>query len=198
MLHKRNGYPTRARILVADWEHVNALTLSAIMERMGYEVATAFSGEEAVQVAACFAPDLLVTEVRMGKISGVEAATQIKAMLPSCKILFLSGDATISDISRSAPASLVYSFTTKPVHPQDLLNSIAYMVSTDDSPGDADVRPAQGQAIEPSTVMRLLANAGFLANESNPGAGSAHRISPAVTFLSTLLQFGTRPETQVS
>jgi CheY-like chemotaxis protein len=102
--------------------------LSEILAEQGYKVATAFSGEESVAQALSFLPDLLILDVCMGKMSGVKAATAIATLLPECKVLFLSGLASMSDVAKSAPKGLVYSFTPKPMHPLDLLNAIAYMV----------------------------------------------------------------------
>jgi CheY-like chemotaxis protein len=78
-MRKYFGHAGRARILVEGWDQTNALTLSAMMERTGYEVATVFDGEEAVVKAATFTPDLSITEPFMGRLSGIEAATAITA-----------------------------------------------------------------------------------------------------------------------
>ncbi len=126
-MDSRNG--RQARILVADDNQAIALTLSAILEEQGYEVATAFSGEEAVTKAAWFIPDLLVSDIYMKVMNGVVAATRITAKLPQCGVLFLSGLATMSEILITAPERLVYSFISKPLQTVDLLNAIAYKLS---------------------------------------------------------------------
>ncbi len=129
MVRIGSGRKRQARILVVDDEQIIALSLATILEKSGYKVAKAFSGEEAVATAACFEPDLLLTDISMGAMSGIEAATEIVAMVPECKVLFLSGHASMSGISESASKRLVYSFASKPLHPLDLLNTVAYMLS---------------------------------------------------------------------
>jgi CheY-like chemotaxis protein len=64
-----------------------ALTLSALLQKRGYEVATAFSGKEAVAKAAEFFPDLLLSDVNMEAKNGLRAVAQITANLPDCKVL---------------------------------------------------------------------------------------------------------------
>jgi CheY-like chemotaxis protein len=76
------GPAGQARILFEDWDRANALTLSAMTERTGYEVATGFNGEEAVVKAANLTPDLSITKPLMGRLSGLEAATAIAAVHP--------------------------------------------------------------------------------------------------------------------
>jgi CheY-like chemotaxis protein len=182
-----------ARILVVDSEPMNALTLSAILEKVGYNVATAFTGEQAILTAATFAPGLLLTEVCMHGITGIETASQVTAILPHCKVLFLSGEASASSLLDTAPAGLVHSFARKPIHPLDLLNSIAYMLSKVSAP-----RAAENCSMNPSSIARMLASAGFLTSEA-PRSGTANRrIGPPSTFMTALLQFGLSSETQAS
>jgi CheY-like chemotaxis protein len=141
----RFGHRMQARVLVADWNRSNALTVAAAMHRAGFQVATAFNGKEAVVKAATFRPDLLITEAYLGRLSGIQAAARITTEFPECKVLFLTEEATISDIVKAAPPDLIYSFAAKLLHPLDLLNATASMLnaewSTDDS-GQADQQPA--------------------------------------------------------
>ena len=134
---RKYGNRQQARILVADWDQANAITLAAIMNRAGFKVAIAFDGKEAVEEAEKFKPDLFLTEAYLGRLSGIEAAVQITAGLPECRVLFLSGEASIVDIIKAAPEHLVYSFTPKPIHSLDLLNAVAYLLSAEWSSGDS-------------------------------------------------------------
>lgn len=150
-MRMRYGHRTQARILVADWDRNNALSLAAVMHMAGFKTATAFNGKEAVEKAATFLPDLLVTEAYLGRVSGIQAAAGITAALPDCKVLFLSCEASITDIAKAAPEGLVYSYTPKPLHPLDLLNAIASLLSAEWSADDRarqdddKLQPAPGQ-----------------------------------------------------
>ena len=187
MICTHHGHEGQARILVADWDRTNALTLSAILDRHGYHVATVFNGEDAVAKAATFGPGLLMTEPFMGRLSGIEAAAQITAILPDCRVLFLSNDASSADIATAAPEHLVYSFTSKLLHPLDLLNAVAYLL------------PAFGSFAE-RTSMRVSTARSTRdgQSKSQPGPGlayagqsrrqqSAHRADTSVTFRQGLL-----------
>lgn len=116
------------RILVVDDEVNIAVTLAVILAREGYEVATAFSGEQAVLKAPNFDPHLLITDLRMGVMDGVEAATRIISKLPDCRVLFFSGAGSLEELSHAAPKGLVYSLAPKPIPIPDLLSAIAYLV----------------------------------------------------------------------
>jgi CheY-like chemotaxis protein len=149
MMRTYHGHEGQTRILVADWDQTNALTLSAILDRTGYEVDTVFNGEDAVVKATTFRPGLFITEPYMGRLSGIEAAAQITAMLPDCKVLVLSNDASSADIATAAPEHLVYSFTSKLLHPLDLLNVVAYLLPAHSSFAErVSMRPFHG-AIDP-------------------------------------------------
>jgi CheY-like chemotaxis protein len=125
----KRGKTQRPRILVVDDKQIIALTLSAILEIAGYEVETAFNAKEAVDKAAIFHPNLLLSDITLGAMNGIDAAVQITATLPECKVLFLTGHASMSDILKSPPPEhLVYSLMSKPAHVPDLLNAIAYML----------------------------------------------------------------------
>jgi CheY-like chemotaxis protein len=124
----KNDETAKPRILVVDDEEIIAITLCEILREEGYQVDTAFSGEDAIKKASEFPPDLLLSDIAMGAMNGIEAAVRITAALPECKVLFLSGHFSISDTQSTLPEQLVYSFMTKPVRVPDLLNAIAYML----------------------------------------------------------------------
>ncbi len=82
------------RLLVADDEEH---TLKGIVERLDPEllgltaIESAADGEEALAKAAGFAPDIVLTDVRMPHVDGVEVARRIRAANPRVKIIFMSG-----------------------------------------------------------------------------------------------------------
>ena len=94
----------RPRILVVDDEAANTSSLVAILDKQGYETATANSGEEAIQIAGVFQPDLIVSDIIMGAMNGVEAAIEVARVLPHCKVLFISGYVACGDLLAEASA----------------------------------------------------------------------------------------------
>jgi len=129
-MHMKFGEQVKTRILAVDDEPTIAVTLAAILEEEGYETETAFSGEEAVVKAKSFNPNLLITDLVMGAMNGMETATRITTMLPDCRVLFFSGTTSFYELSHSAPKHLVYSLARKPTPVPDLLSAIAYIVSS--------------------------------------------------------------------
>ena len=112
----------RRRVLVVDDEHVIADTLAIILNQSGFDASAVYSGTEAVQRARSTTPDLVITDVFMPDLNGIQAAIQIRSFLPSCKILLFSGQAATADLLESARAEgHEFEILAKPVHPQDLL-----------------------------------------------------------------------------
>ena len=115
----------RYKILVVDDEHAIASTLATILSYQGYETATAYSGEEAIQVACSFQPNFILSDVMMGAMNGVEAATEILRALPKCKVLFISGNARYRDLLKEAKAAgFNFEVLEKPIPPPELLGKI--------------------------------------------------------------------------
>ncbi len=113
---------TKPRVLVADDERVIADTLVIILNQAGFEATAAYSGTSAVSLAETMKPDMLISDVIMPDLSGIDAAIAIRAMLPSCKILLFSGQAATADLLDKARAQgHEFEILAKPVHPQDLL-----------------------------------------------------------------------------
>jgi CheY-like chemotaxis protein len=106
------------RVFVVDDEHVLASTLAAILQMHGFAAKFFTSPLEALTAARGKAPDLLISDVEMPGISGIDLAIQMKAQFPTCKILLLSGQAATLDLLRQARA-LGHNFDLflKPVPP---------------------------------------------------------------------------------
>jgi two-component system nitrogen regulation response regulator NtrX len=120
---------TRPKIVVVDDEPAITTTLTTILERQGYETASAYSGEEAVQVAGSFQPDCVVSDVVMGAMNGIEAAIEILRVPPLCKVLLISGNVSYQDILRNTRAKgLDVEFLAKPIFPPDLLAKLSQIV----------------------------------------------------------------------
>jgi CheY-like chemotaxis protein len=126
---KRKIMLEKPKILVVDDNRVIASTLAAILDGQGYETLTAYSGEEAVDVACSFHPKLLLSDISMGLINGVNAAISILSALPHCKVLFISGHASCADVLGNARAQgFNFEVLTKPVPPPELLNRVSQVL----------------------------------------------------------------------
>jgi DNA-binding NtrC family response regulator len=116
----------RLRVLVADDDFLIASTLSQILRLSGFEAETASSGEEAVAVATKRAPDVFISDVVMGGITGIEAAIRVLEIAPNCLVILISGQAgTVDQLAESRRRGYKFEILSKPVHPNVLLDLIA-------------------------------------------------------------------------
>jgi len=112
----------KPKILVVDDERVIADTLVIILNRNGFEAIAAYSGETAVDLAQSEKPEMIISDVIMNDMNGIDAAIQIRKLLPKCKILLFSGQAATADLLEKARTQgHEFEILAKPVHPQDLL-----------------------------------------------------------------------------
>jgi DNA-binding response OmpR family regulator len=117
---------TKLKVLVADDEQVIANTLAIILNRAGFDARAVYSGEKLVEMAQSFEPDVLISDVVMSGTTGIEAAIEVLAKLPSCKILLFSGRAaTINLLERARVEGQTFEIITKPIHPNELLARLA-------------------------------------------------------------------------
>lgn len=115
----------KPKVLVVDDERVIADTLAMILNQSGFEARAVYSGEKAVELASTYAPDMLITDVIMNDLNGIDAAIQIRSLLPKIKILLFSGQAATADLLEKARAKgYEFEILAKPVHPQDLLSRL--------------------------------------------------------------------------
>jgi CheY-like chemotaxis protein len=112
----------KPKVLVADDEQVIANTLAIILNQSGFEARAVFSGEKAIETLDSFQPDMLISDVIMTGMTGIEAAIITRQRLPNCKILLFSGQAATADLLEKARTEgHEFEILAKPVHPTDLL-----------------------------------------------------------------------------
>jgi len=119
---EKNAKP---KVLVADDERVIADTLAMILNQSGFNARAVYSGEKAVELASTFEPDMLISDVIMDDLNGIDAAIRIRELLPRIKILLFSGQAATADLLEKARTQgYEFEILAKPVHPQDLLTKL--------------------------------------------------------------------------
>jgi CheY-like chemotaxis protein len=115
----------KPKVLVADDERVIADTLAMILNQSGFEAQAVYSGERALEVVPTFLPDMLISDVIMGGLNGIDAAIKVRSLMPGIKILLFSGQAATADLLEKARAKgYEFEILAKPVHPQDLLSKL--------------------------------------------------------------------------
>ncbi len=116
----------RPSILVVDDECAIADTLAEILVRSGYKAATAYDGASALEAALLNPPELLITDVVLPGMSGIELAITVRRIFPDCKIVLFSGNAaTTSMLASATRAGHNFTLLTKPVHPDVMLKHVS-------------------------------------------------------------------------
>ncbi|MGA7521871.1 MAG: response regulator [Acidobacteriaceae bacterium] len=110
------------RILIADDERTIADTLATILGLHGFETRTAYDGQQAVETAKQWCPDVFLTDVLMPEMDGIDAAIAICRMLPECRVLLLSGIDWSGEVGREAQRrGYLFEILYKPIPPEELL-----------------------------------------------------------------------------
>jgi DNA-binding response OmpR family regulator len=111
------------RILIVDDEAVIADSLALIFRASGFEARSVYSGERAMELAPSFEPDVLISDVVMRGVTGIEVGIYVREHFPSCRVLLFSGQAATSDLIQAADTKgYHFDILTKPVHPNVLLD----------------------------------------------------------------------------
>jgi DNA-binding NtrC family response regulator len=117
--------PEAIKVYVVDDEPVISMTLVAILNASGFQATGFTNAKDAIQAAECDGPSLLISDVVIPGMNGVDLAIHLKSVCPNCKVLLFSGQATTNALLDSA-SKLGHNFEllAKPIHPKDLLAAI--------------------------------------------------------------------------
>ncbi len=125
-------------VLVVDDEKRIADTLAAILEFKGYESRAAYDGATALETFRERIPDLLITDVVMPGMSGIELGIAVKREYSTCHVLLFSGQAATAQMLEEAEAcGHRFELLAKPVHPSLLLERVEQLIGTAVAIGEA-------------------------------------------------------------
>jgi DNA-binding NtrC family response regulator len=113
------------RIFVVDDEEVIVTTLAIILRNSGFDATPFTRPMKALEASRSHSPDLLISDVVMPEINGIELAIQLLQICPECKVLLFSGQANTQTILEAAQANgHDFEIISKPIHPTDLLKKV--------------------------------------------------------------------------
>lgn len=120
-----------ARVLIADDEPSIAMSLEFLLGISGYTTRVASDGEEALSVARQFQPDLIVLDLMLPRLSGLEVCRTLRADPQQCsvKVLMLTARGATADLERGRAAG-VDAYQVKPFSTQDLLSQVRRLLTT--------------------------------------------------------------------
>lgn len=113
----------RTRVLVVDDEAPIRLTMSDLLQREGYAVATAAHGEAALAMIAEQSYDVLLLDLKLPGIQGIEVAQRAGQYLPDVVIIILTGHGSL-DTAMEAMHLGVFDYVLKTADPQHVLARI--------------------------------------------------------------------------
>ena len=137
----------RPLVLVVDDEPLIAETLAIILNGNGMATLTAADAAEALEIAALMPPELLIADLSMPGMNGLDMAMEMTRMTPDCKVILFSGHASSSDMySKMLSLGCDFGWLVKPVHPADLLQSVFESLDKRDSPSGLP-RPSRSPSL---------------------------------------------------
>jgi DNA-binding NarL/FixJ family response regulator len=115
----------RVTVLIADDQRLFAEALEAILSSDGRieVVGQAFDGRRAVELARERRPDVVLMDIAMPVLDGIDATREIRAELPETRVIVLTGSAATHDVSRARTAGAT-GYVTKDQIAGDLLRAI--------------------------------------------------------------------------
>ncbi|MFD0727127.1 ATP-binding protein [Lysobacter brunescens] len=147
------------RILVADDQPTNRVVLQRLLEKAGHRILFAEDGEQVLDVLAGETPDLVLLDLHMPGLSGLEVIRQARVMQAGharkTPIVVLSADATVESM-READRAGARTYLTKPISVPKLLDTIASIAAAEGeiapvqtgNAGAASADPVLGDAVD--------------------------------------------------
>src|SRR4051812_3458643 len=112
--------PPMRRVLVVDDEENIRLVLKTLLKRHGYEVETADGGESALALVDSFGPDVILTDVRMPKMGGMDLLATLKAKQNPATVIVMSAYGSV-DLALEAMKAGAYDYVGKPFKPDEIV-----------------------------------------------------------------------------
>jgi len=108
------------RVLVVDDEENLRLVVRTFLKREGYEVEVAATGEDALALVETFGPDVILTDVRMPRMGGLDLLATLKAKGTECTVIVMSAYGNV-DLALEAMKAGAYDYIQKPFKAEEVI-----------------------------------------------------------------------------
>ncbi|NNF16952.1 MAG: sigma 54-interacting transcriptional regulator [Gammaproteobacteria bacterium] len=181
---------TPPRILLVDDDPGLLRLLSIRLLAEGYEIEGVDNGAAALDATESFRPDVVITDLRMENVDGIELLQSLQGKWPGLPVLLMTAHGTIPDAVKATQCG-AFGFITKPIDKNELLDLISRAIKVS-RPPDTDESNWRAQFITRSPVLNSLLDKAHTIAASNSrvaifgesGVGkellaeSMHRASP--------------------
>jgi len=113
----------KIRVLVVDDEESLLAVLSQVLSKNGYEVTAAASGEEAWDIFQTDPFPLVITDIVMKEMTGIELLQKIKEMCPDTQVIIITSYASL-DTAINALRSGAYDYLFKPFEDLEMISAV--------------------------------------------------------------------------
>ncbi|HAH04995.1 MAG TPA: hypothetical protein DCM05_00495, partial [Elusimicrobia bacterium] len=111
--------PTKCTVLLAEDDSSLRTLLAFELKRLGLEVSAVSGGEQALSAMKARPFDLVVTDLKMGKVDGFAVLDASRRGLPEAQVIVITGHGTIDSAVRAMKEG-AFDYLTKPVEPEAL------------------------------------------------------------------------------
>lgn len=112
----------KPRVLVVDDEKIIADTITAILNRSGFDATAKYGGHDAIDFLHKECPDIVLSDVVMPGRNGLAVAEISQNKCPGTRIVLISGNASTPNLLQHAlPDGPTFELLAKPIHPTHLL-----------------------------------------------------------------------------
>jgi CheY-like chemotaxis protein len=113
------------RIIVIDDEQLIAETVEEILNHEGFDARAVSASAGAIQLAGEWQPDIVLSDVIMPGLNGIETAIRIRELAPQCRIILFSGQAaTVDLLEKARRQGHHFEILAKPIKPEQLVSVI--------------------------------------------------------------------------
>ncbi|HEV2134660.1 MAG TPA: response regulator [Terracidiphilus sp.] len=131
---------------MVDDEECIADTLAFILRSSGYDAGSVHDGKSALHECERWTPDLVISDVVMPGVNGIDLAIAIRERYPACKILLISGlGASFDLVEQASRKGHSFEILAKPIRPIELLSRITAVLTDDDFPRFTEERYTTGE-----------------------------------------------------
>lgn len=113
----------KARILVVDDEEIVRISCERILSPAGYRVDVTPDGRKALQMLEQNKYDLVLSDLKMPHMDGMEVLAEIKKRTPQARVIIITGYSTV-EIAVKAIKMGAYNYIEKPFNPETLISAV--------------------------------------------------------------------------